>query len=204
MCVVKNEIDMGFTDEHFKAGTHMCLIFNDDEERKEIIAKFIDKGISNKEFVGYFADEMTPEEVIKWLTEKGVKINTEDSNFNVNPSLNTYCPNGYFKPDEMLETLKNYYNTAINENYEATRVTGEMSWALKGIPGSERLMEYESKINILVEDYPVTAVCQYNANLFDGVTILECLKVHPFMIVRGQIVRNPYYLRPEEYLNSKN
>lgn len=75
-----------------------------------------------------------------------------------------------------------------------------MSWALKGVPGSDRLMEYEARVNDLLVKYPVTAICQYDARKFDGATILQCLKVHPHMIVHGQIIRNPYYMKTEDFL----
>jgi hypothetical protein len=45
-------------------------------------------------------------------------------------------------------------------------------------------------------------VCQYDANRFDGATILKCLEVHPYMIVHGQVVHNPYYITPQEFLGS--
>jgi hypothetical protein len=75
-----------------------------------------------------------------------------------------------------------------------------MEWALKGIPGSERLIEYEAGINTIVGEHPITALCQYDARLFDGATLFEVLRVHPMMVIRGQVVRNPYYIPPEEYL----
>ena len=203
MCSNHSIMDMGFTTEQFPAGTHMCLIYSNEEERIEVISKFIGAGIANGDKVGYFADEMSPENFIQWLIDAGINLLAEKecNNFKVLTTLETYCPDGKFVPDQMLNTLKNYYISAKEENYSAARVSGEMAWALRGIPGSERLMEYESKINSILEQYPVTAICQYDANKFDGFTILECLKVHPYMIVKGQIVRNPYYLSPQEYLN---
>lgn len=52
----------------------------------------------------------------------------------------------------------------------------------------------------MLETHPVTAICQYDANRFDGDTILQCLEVHPYMIVRGQVVQNPFYMKPEEFI----
>jgi len=202
MCTSTNNIDLGFTDESFPSGTHMCLIYSNEEERIDVIARFLDSGLKTCERVAYFSDEASADEVKAWLIEKGIEIpkGKDSKQFSISSTALTYHPNGKFVPEEMLETLKAFYNNACNENYPNTRVSGEMSWALKGIPGSERLMEYESKVNEVFITHPVTAICQYDANKFDGATILECLKVHPFMIVRGQIVRNPYYLKPDEYL----
>ena len=44
-------------------------------------------------------------------------------------------------------------------------------------------------------------MCQYDARLFDGATLFKVLQIHPFMVAQGQVVRNPYYLRPEEFLS---
>ena len=61
-------------------------------------------------------------------------------------------------------------------------------------------MEYESRVSMLLKEVPITAVCQYDANTFDGATIMEVLKVHPMMVIRGTVVHNPYYVPPEEFL----
>ncbi|MCZ7400963.1 MAG: MEDS domain-containing protein [Candidatus Methanoperedens sp.] len=111
-----------------------------------------------------------------------------------------YCPCGKFVPSEMLTRLSGCYDQAIIAGYPGARVSGEMSWALKGIPGSERLMEYEALINTLCDKHPVTPICQYDARRFDGATLLNVLKVHPMMIVQGKIVQNPYFIEPQEFL----
>ena len=103
----------------------------------------------------------------------------------------------------MVNKFKDAYLKSKEEGFSHIRACGEMEWATRGIPGSEHLVEYESKYNELYSKYPVTGICQYNANLFDGATIHGILKVHPFLIVRGQIVQNPSYLSPEEFLASQ-
>ena len=197
---------MGFTEEHFPAGTHMCMIYNSETERRKIISGYVDGGLSSEEKVAYFADTASPEQIRKWLAEMGISLSTPhtDDLLSILSTADTYHPTGIFEPEEMLGRLKKFYETAMAENYPACRVTGEMSWALKGVPGSDQLMIYEAKVNDVVKAYPVTAVCQYDANKFDGATILECLKVHPYMIVHGQIVRNPYYMKTDDFLRQKS
>jgi hypothetical protein len=84
--------------------------------------------------------------------------------------------------------------------FSGIRSCGEMSWALKNIPGSDRLMEYETLLNTVGGEFPHSGMCQYDARLFDGATLLNILKVHPYMIAQGQIVKNPFYMRPDEFL----
>ncbi len=205
MCAIKRKIELGFTSDKFVAGTHICLIYNSEEERRDTISKFLVSGIKTGEKVGYFSDNNNHKYVVNWLEEKGIEVEEAftKGQLSISNASDTYHPNGMFVPEEMLETLKSYYKKSCDENYYSSRVSGEMTWALKDVPGSNRLMEYESKINDLVIDYPVTAICQYDANQFDGNIILECLKVHPYMIVHGQIMYNPFYISTKEYLNSK-
>lgn len=202
MCSASRAIDMGFTKTVFPAGTHMCLIYSDEAERRAVISQFLGAGVAHGEKTGYFADTPDIAEVRQWLIEKGLDVPDTcwGRQLHVQVAEQTYCPAGCFDPETMLGTLRAFHEQAIAEGYPGSRVSGEMAWALRGIPGSERLIEYESRINDLVAAYPVTALCQYDANRFDGATILNVLRVHPMMVVHGQVVQNPYYVKPAEFL----
>lgn len=203
MSTIQRQAAMGFTDEKFPAGTHMCLIYDNEDERRKVIGKFLSAGMQEHEKTAYFADTMDPADVETWLREMGVDL-PEHGNapaFSITVAENTYCPNGKFVPETMLNTLRGYHKAVVDEGYPGGRVSGEMSWALRGIPGSERLMEYEALVNDVLVTHPITAICQYDARRFDGALVFDVLKVHPMMVVHGQIVKNPYYMRPQEFLN---
>lgn len=199
-----SNISLGFSNKAYPAGTHMCLIYNDEAERRKIISKFLDGGLRTGEKVAYFVEKISPTDVYSWLEELDVALPEKDlgASFTAADAQKTYCPDGTFVPDRMLATLREFYDQSVEQGCPHCRVSGEMGWALKNFPGSERLMEYESLVNVVVNTHPVTAVCQYDANRFDGATILKCLEVHPYMIVHGQVVHNPYYITPQEFLGS--
>lgn len=197
----KREIHLGTGDGTFPEGTHMCLIYSDEAERRDAIGRYLALGWRDGDRVTYFADTTPREEIESWL-DMVSKTEVEAAmrgNLEVLPAESVYCPTGRFDPEAMLQRLCDCYRTAVADGRAGARVSGEMTWALRGIPGSHRLIEYEALINRHVEHHPTTAVCQYDARRFDGATLLEVLRVHPMMIVRGQIVHNPYYLRPEEF-----
>ncbi len=203
MCHTNSVTSLGFTDGDYCAGTHMCLVYNDEKERRHIIGKYLESGLLNGEKVSYFADVATSHDVEEFLIEMNVAVpDGKVGEMNLLEAERTYCPQGTFIPDEMLDTLRAYYDQSTRDGYPGCRVSGEMSWALRGIPGSDRLMEYEALVNKVLETHPVTAICQYDANEFDGETILRCLEVHPYVIIRGQVVHNPYYMKPEEFIES--
>lgn len=200
MCTNHTETDLGFTGKKFPHGTHMCYIYSDDNEREEIISKFIAAGLKGNEHVAYFAHTADREEVMNTLKKEGVEIDDKAQHLLVTKARDTYCPAGEFVIENMVGTLKAFYHGSIEAGYSGARASGEMAWALEGLPGTERLMEYESMGDIVLPPNPVTVICQYDARKFDGITLLNCLKVHPYMIVKGQVVQNPYYLTHEEFM----
>lgn len=201
MCTYPSEIELGFTEKKFPHGTHMCYIYNDDEEREAIISKFIEAGLKANEKVAYFAHTMDRSEVLNFMRKKKISLTEENTqHLIVTKARETYCPSGEFVIETMVDNLINFYQMTRKEGYSGARVSGEMAWALEGLPGSERLMEYESLGDIVLKPNPITVLCQYDARKFDGSTLLNCLKVHPYMVVRGQVVQNPYYLSHEEFM----
>jgi hypothetical protein len=198
----RRTISLGFTDKHVLEGQHICYLYNDDVERRRVVAKYLESGLLAQEKLLYLVDEMTPEEMLDCLEELGVEARSKPAELTVAEAASVYCPRGVFNADEMLDTVRDFYVQAVErEGYAGARGTGEMSWCLvEGRADEASLMEYEARLNLLVAEYPHTVCCQYDARRFDGNIILDVLAVHPVMIVRGQLVKNPYYVDPEEFL----
>src|ERR1035437_2303087 len=112
-------VSMGFTTEQFPAGTHMCYIYNDDKERQDLIAKFLESGLQEHEKVGYFVDLLSPEEMRAQLSELGVNLpqKMDDRDFSIARAQDVYCTDGRFVPESMLQKLRLAYNSSIDEGY---------------------------------------------------------------------------------------
>lgn len=197
-------VEMGFTGERFPENTHLCLIFDNEKERREIVSKYLTAGLKKGELIRYFSDADDLENVRSWLQSMGVDVpnSTEDERFRVIRAADGYCPGGHFDPGKMIENMKAGYERARKAGYTGSRSTGEMTWVFRGIPGAERLMEYEAMIGAITSTFPHSGMCQYDARRFDGATLFKVLEVHPYMVAQGQIVRNPFYTRPEEIRES--
>ncbi|MBI5445234.1 MAG: MEDS domain-containing protein, partial [Deltaproteobacteria bacterium] len=72
------QVRLGFTDEPFPEGTHMCHIFSDEEEQGHVISRYISSGLAGGEQACYFADAMTVEETRARLAGLGVPIPAAD------------------------------------------------------------------------------------------------------------------------------
>lgn len=194
-------IDLGFTAELIPDCHHICLIYDSEELRRKIVSQYLAAGLRRGEIVRYFADETSPQEIRTWLAEIGVELpEADDESFRILKAESAYCPSGQFAPQVVLDNALSRYAMAKKAGYNGSRVTGEMTWALKDIPGSEHLLEYEMGLNAIQDAFPHVGMCQYDARRFDGAMLFKVLQVHPYMVAHGQIVRNPFYLKPEESL----
>ena len=189
-------ISLGLGGDLYPEGGHICGLYGDARDRKRILRSFVHSGLDAGEAVEYVADVASADDLERVLHALGIVAPDAAARcrLTVRPTAATYFPDGHFAPGPMLEHLRDTYVHAIAEARAGARLAGEMTWALRGVPGAERLPEYEARINELVESHPVTVLCQYDTSSFDGATIFAALAAHPMLIVRGQILRNPFYV----------
>ncbi len=197
MCKIghNHTIHLGFTEQEISTGTHICLIYNNDEERKKIIIKFLAAAGQDNEQVAFFVDQWDKEHIRSQLASEGVDVLSAEKSgqLAISDASDAYYPEGSFSAEEMWERIRNGYDACIEQGYRGLRGTGEMSWALKDVPGNEQLIKYEDGLNVEMLTRPFSVICQYDANLFSGAMLMEVLQVHPFMISNDRVVSNPHF-----------
>jgi hypothetical protein len=100
----------------------------------------------------------------------------------------------------MIALLRADTERALAEGYSALRATGEMTWALRGLPGSERLIEYETRLSEFLAGSKCVAMCQYDRRRFTPEVLLDVLRTHPIAVVGTVIYNNLYYIPPADLL----
>ena len=182
---------------------HACLLYKSREEQFAAAIPFIKMGLERHEKCVYIADENSADTVLKALRAKGVDVESavESGSLAIVTKVDTYLRGGGFDPDAMIAFLKEATESAVENGFTALRATGEMTWALGPEPGVERLIEYEAKLNDLIPNYNVLAICQYNSNRFDADTLLGVIRTHPTAIIGDVVGENPFYVSKEEAVN---
>jgi hypothetical protein len=186
---------LGFTDERYPAGTHICYLYSSDEERRRILPLYARQALLAQEAFNYVADVDSRAELPQVLEQLDLAaaIRERPAQTEVAISAEGYFPLGRFSPDDMIGRLRRAYEQCLAQGLSGARFAGEMTWALRGIPGTERILECESRINELVKEAPMTIMCQYDLNKFDGAMLYDVLNVHPVVIIGGHLLRNPFY-----------
>jgi hypothetical protein len=196
------------TDEHpglawdeLPDSCHACLIFDDPAQRDATVRDYLGAGLGRGELVRYFTDVTPPDVVESWVSvEGGVTWARDNGPLRIMSAEAVYCPEGQFDPRRMIAAMIPAYERARTAGFTGVRSAGEMTWALRGIPGSDRLLEYEALLNTVDYPFPHMGMCQYDARQFDGATLFRVLRVHPYVVAGNHVVWNPYYAGREAVL----
>lgn len=183
-------------------GGHVCEIFSSDDERQASIFNFILGGLRSKERTTCYSDKTTEQAFVEFLKKNGMPYDAikKSGAFTLVSTDAAFYQDDRFDPDRLLNGFESYIKDSLAQGYPAVRAIAEMEPGIRNLPDGARMIEYEARMSILLRKYPVTAMCQYDARVFDGAFIMDILKVHPMMVVRGSVIHNPFYIEPEEFL----
>ncbi len=167
-----------------------------------MLTPFLRQGLERGEKVIYIVDAHTAKTVLGYLQDDGLDVEPylASGQLSILAVDDAYMREGVFDPDGMITLLQTETERALAEGYLALRVTGEMSWALRGLPGSERLIKYEAKLNEFFPGSNCLAICQYDRRRFDPAVLLDVLHTHPTAVIGAEVYDNFYYIPPTEPL----
>lgn len=189
--------------EKLQCGDHLCCLYESEEERLSALLAYILQGLQAGQKAICLADADTASHILAMLCAQGIAAHkhTACGQLVFLEKESVYLPKGYFDPQDMIDRLRAEEATALAQGYPGLRVAGEMSWALRGAPGSERLIEHEAKLNRFFPDSHCLALCQYDMRRFPPQLLLDILSTHPLAAVGSMVYENFYYIPPEEFLS---
>lgn len=197
-------LSLGFCDDTCNWGTHICGLYETDEERDEILMKYLHEGDIEGNLIVTCPSEQGEDtfrkEYIRRYPESDEHLN-DQNRFIINDVKAHYFPKGdVFSVWDMEDALEEANNAIQQNGKRYVRAATEMTWALDELPGTEDLMAYESRLKYFFEGKPWTCICLYNISKFSGSMIMNVLRTHPYSISKGVLTENPYYQDPEIWL----
>src|SRR3977135_1197696 len=127
---------------------HLCSIYESSEEHFAVAIPFIRIGLDRGEKCIYIADDGTEADVRDAMYAGGIDAERTiaSGSLVLEKKENAYLKNGSFDPDWMFTFWADATAEAMRQGFSARRATGETEWVLRGAPGLERWMEYESRL----------------------------------------------------------
>ncbi|SFH09470.1 anti-anti-sigma factor [Actinopolymorpha cephalotaxi] len=173
-----------------QAGDHGCLSFDTDAEQREVLTSYIHTGLDRHEQVMYFAAG-DPTTVLDFLRDSSLEPDSflASGQFQVMAPEEGFLACTPFDPDIMIGRLRRVAVRAFDAGYQALRLTGEES-ALRGRPGSERLLEYEQKTAEVFAEGPVLGLCQYDRRVFSPAEISAAESGHTTTVVPDPVYQD--------------
>ncbi len=190
--------------ESLSAPMHICGFFDSKEQQYEVIMPYIKEGLDNNEKVINILEGHRHKEHCGCLSNNGIPLagKLATGQLEVLASEKTYYEGGSFAAKKMYEMLENTLISAKRAGYDSVRACGDMVWALKNLPGTDELLEYEASLNLLTPKHSCSLICMYDVNSFSSSALHDILLTHPYVIKDGKISKNHFYVDPLALLST--
>lgn len=202
---MENSVPFGPTGMSVSVGDHVCAFYRTSAGRDEILVPFLQAGLDRGDKCIVVLDQADPAKLRSQLDSSNDPETTDkDGQLAVMNSEDTYLKGGNFSKMAMLDFWESAVGDAVKDDkYPFARSVGEMTWALRQLPGVEDFVEYEAELNHFLLKYPQVVLCLYDLDQFDGRVVVDLLRTHPKILLCGTLLDNPYYLEPHEFLNRR-
>jgi MEDS: MEthanogen/methylotroph, DcmR Sensory domain len=184
----------------YHQGDHVCTLFASPEEQLQAAMEYIRGGLARGERCLYVCCEHELHEFRAALKQAGIAVESEEARgaLVLLTKYDGHLKDGSFDPDRMISMLDKAVKDALDAGFNGLCAAGDMNWLLDGAPGSERLAEYEARLNRFYQSNRALGLCLYNLGTMPPAALDDCLATHPFVRVEGQILlSNPFYELPE-------
>lgn len=184
-----------------KEARHICAFFHSKDEQNKLLMPFFKEGYDRGEKIFHIVDGRLRAEHLAACAAHGIDVDGAERSgqLEVRTWEDAYLKDGYFDGERMMQILRDVLEGS-RERYGLTRLMGNMEWALETVPGVTDVLEYETRLNYVLPQYPDPVLCVYDLNKHSGSVVMDILRTHPMVIVGGVLQENPLYVQPDEFL----
>ncbi len=167
-------------------GDHACVTFSDAEERLDILAAFVSAGLECGDKVICFTDATGIEDDLR---ERDVVV--AERQLCVVPTKQFWGDDAGPDAVAMVKRLAGEMARAQVEGRRGLRITADMCWAARPQANAEQLLAFESEVGKLFAEGKLTAICEYDRETFDPVTLAYATRVHPRTVAATVYYEDP-------------
>jgi MEDS: MEthanogen/methylotroph, DcmR Sensory domain len=174
-------------------GDHACLTFSDPDERLDILAAFVGDGLELGHQVLCCTESVPADKLRAELAARDVAVEDRlrDGQLAIRSGASSGSSGGEPNAAAMLDVLATELDRAAARGYAGLRVTADMGWATRPVASVEQLRVFESEVAALFADGRLTAICQYDRDSFDPVTLAFAADTHPRAVAAAVYYEDP-------------
>jgi DcmR-like sensory protein len=181
---------------------HICAFFNGMDEHYRVLRSFIKDGFEQGDKTFHLIDPNRREDHLRRLADAGIDVEEAiaSGQLEVHPWEDGPLHGERFDQDTWLAGFEEVLQSGPISGYTKTRFLAQMEWALVDLPGTDDLIEFETRVNYVVPKYDNPVICAYDLSKFSASTVMYALRTHPVVIIGGSLQENPFYVDPDELL----
>lgn len=172
---------------------HVGVFYRGDAERDAFVVPLLAAALTADCGVVYVCDCDAPHRVAAQLAGSSPDIEEAlaAEQVRIIAADDVYLADGCFEPDRTVGIYQGEVARAARRGYPVTCVIGEMSWSLRGCPGTERLLEYEARYAEEFDAAPAITLCLYDLERTRGEHLFDLLRLHTRVVLNGIEMQNP-------------
>ncbi len=190
--------------ERIPPGSHICQLYNKATEIAGVTSRLLQVGLSASEKCLFAGGANTVREMEEALSRLGVNVPEvcASGQLTLTSDREPLLAGKRFDPYHLLSTHQTFIAQAMRENWQAVRISIDMTWLTRDVATPEQILKYEAASDAVFtfQNAPIIALMHYDYSKLPGGLVVEMLKLHPIAVVGKFIKRNPYYLNSEQYL----
>ena len=166
-------------------GTHICLFYETKEDLLETLIPYFKAGLENNEHCMWITSELlTKDEIVGAMREVVPQFDSymEKNQIEIIPAKEWYRTDTAFNAERTLDSWIKKVNTIVKKGYDGLRVFGNLLWVEKNI--WDNFKAYEDKVNEVLPDYPMLAICSYSLTKLNPTEIIEALRNHQYALIK--------------------
>jgi hypothetical protein len=162
-------------------GDHICQPIESTGEQLRSTARCVHAALARHRKVLVFTQTCSPSAMHAWLDDRvpGYAQAATAGQAEVTACERVHLAGGRFDPERTMAAFGTAVAAAESAGYAGALVIVDMAWALRQVPGTERLLQFEAAANSVFADRRMAAICQYDRNLFDVATLTAACVAHP-------------------------
>jgi hypothetical protein len=178
---------------------HVCAFFDSVEAEYQALVPFVRDCLHAGGRCLHFLDRTDKTRRLQRLEQVAeVAQAAANGQFEAHDWEETYLRGGRFDPDATLVLLEKLLRE--RRGFPWTWGWGDMEWGQSGLPGCKQIIEYESRLNTVMQPGADRLVCAYDVRRHDAAMVLDILCTHPMVMTAGSVHPNPLFVPPQRFL----
>jgi MEDS: MEthanogen/methylotroph, DcmR Sensory domain len=182
---------------------HVCAFFHTQGQEDKVVIPFMKEAIERGEKSFCVLDSRKRAHALQELTKAGIEIKSAQKRgqLELRTWEETYVQDGRFDQEAMLQFLEEIFVQCREQGFAHSRFVAHMDWAMTYGVETRELLEYEVRLNHLIQRHPDPVLCVYDLSKFNAGLMMDVLRTHPMVIIGGLMAENPFYVSPEVFLD---